>query len=365
MKKKESVKESFRLLREKAIEILEKKALTVELPSSEHEVLKLIHELQVHQVELELQNEELIQAKAKEADLAAEKYIALYDFAPSGYFTISREGEIVDLNLSGAEMLGKERSFLRNTIFASLFSSENQAIFKRFLVDVVAGRRKQICELMLEFAENKRSYFHLSGKLSIGKDYCLATMIDITDRKLAEEKLKKSEERMEDIIFSLGDWVWELDKNGVYTYSSKLGIDQFRYSLDDVIGKTPFDFMPPDEAARISATFYELAAQKSIVKDLENWNIRKDGKKICMLTNAVPILDNDGNLMGYRGVDKDITKRKQAEIELQEQEVQYRNLANSGLSLIWTSGTDKLCNYFNTSWLKFTGRTLEEEIGNG
>jgi PAS domain S-box-containing protein len=365
MKNNNRALDSLKLLRKKAIAILEKKPSSLKLPDSEVDIQKLIHELEIYQIELELQNEELMRSKAREAELATAKYVALYDFAPSGYFTISKEGVIVELNQSGAEMLGNNRLHLKNSVFTSFVSTDTRAIYSEFLTNVFSGKLKQTCEISLKSNENIVKYLHLSGVLSEDGEHCQVTLIDITDRKLAEGRLRKMEERMEDIIFSLGDWVWEVDKNGVYTYSSQLGVDLFGYSIDDVVGKTPFDFMPPDEAVRISTIFSEIAGRKSNVKDLENWNIQKDGKKICMLTNAVPILDNDGNLMGYRGVDKDITQRKQAEIERCEQEVQYRNLANSGTSLIWTSGTDKLCNYFNTSWLKFTGRTLEQEIGNG
>jgi PAS domain S-box-containing protein len=116
----------------------------------------------------------------------------------------------------------------------------------------------------------------------------------------------------------MADWVWEVDENGVYTYSSKKGFDFFGPSLKDIIGKTPFDFMPPDEAKRVAAIFSEIVANKAPIKDLENWNIQKNGERICLLTNGVPILDEEGNLKGYRGVDKDITERKRAEAALQE-----------------------------------------------
>jgi len=141
----------------------------------------------------------------------------------------------------------------------------------------------------------------------------IAVVEDITERKQAEEALRESEERLRDITFSMADWVWEVDEKGVYTYSSQKGIELLGLSHEDIIGKTPFDFMTPDEAKRIAVIFSELAANKSPIKDLENWNIRKNGERLCMLTNAVPILDKEGNFKGYRGVDKDITERKKVE----------------------------------------------------
>jgi PAS domain S-box-containing protein len=142
------------------------------------------------------------------------------------------------------------------------------------------------------------------------------TCTDIDELKDSEEKLRESEQRLSDIIYSMADWVWEVDEHGVYTYSSKMGDDYFGSSREDVIGKTPFDFMPPVEAKRVAAIFSEIIKNKAPIKDLENWNIRKNGDRICLLTNGVPILDKEGNLKGYRGVDKDITDRKKAENEL-------------------------------------------------
>lgn len=136
------------------------------------------------------------------------------------------------------------------------------------------------------------------------------------NRKKVEEALQKSEERLRDIIFSTADWVWEVNENGEYTYSSQRGNELFDASQVEIIGKTPFDFMPEDEARRIAAIFTEIAAKKEPIKDLENWNIGKDGKLICLLTNGLPILDKEGHLRGYRGVDKNITDRKLAEQEL-------------------------------------------------
>jgi hypothetical protein len=77
------------------------------------------------------------------------------------------------------------------------------------------------------------------------------------------------------------------------------------------------EFMPPDEAVRVGEIFAEIAADRQLIVDLENRNLTKDGDEIVLLTNGVPILDSEGYLLGYRGVDKDITERKRAEAETQ------------------------------------------------
>lgn len=135
-------------------------------------------------------------------------------------------------------------------------------------------------------------------------------------RKNAEEALQQSEERLRDIIFSMADWVWEVDEHGRYTYSSLKGPEFLGTSHEEILGKTPFDFMTAGEARKIAAIFNEIVAYRAPIRNLENWNIGKNGNEICLLTNGVPIIDKDGNFKGYRGVDIDITERKRAEQEL-------------------------------------------------
>ncbi|MBI5361276.1 MAG: PAS domain S-box protein [Planctomycetes bacterium] len=156
-----------------------------------------------------------------------------------------------------------------------------------------------------------------SVSLSIDNKICnVGFFRDITEHRKMKEALTESEKRLKDITFSMADWIWEVDENGVYTYSSHKGFEFFGPAREDIIGKTPFDFMPPDEAKRVAAIFSEIAANKAPIHDLENWNIKKNGERICLLTNGVPILDEKGNLKGYRGVDKDITERKKLESQL-------------------------------------------------
>lgn len=129
----------------------------------------------------------------------------------------------------------------------------------------------------------------------------------------SNEELYLREERLRDIIFSIGEWVWEVDENCVYTYSSIKGSEYLDRSQDYVIGKKPFDFMPTEEAKRIEDIFKEHIRTKDPIKDLENFNIKKNGDKVWLLTNAIPVINKDGNIKGFRGVDKDITTRKKME----------------------------------------------------
>ncbi|MCK5334673.1 MAG: PAS domain S-box protein, partial [Gammaproteobacteria bacterium] len=129
-------------------------------------------------------------------------------------------------------------------------------------------------------------------------------------------ELTNSEQRFQDVVFSTGDWIWEVDAQGLYTFASERIKDILGYSSKEVIGKSPFEMMAEGEAERVGPVFIEQLTNKKPLVDLENWNIAKDGSRVCLLTSGVPMLDDGGNLLGYRGVDKDITERKIAEEEL-------------------------------------------------
>jgi PAS domain S-box-containing protein len=176
-------------------------------------------------------------------------------------------------------------------------------------------------------------------------------------RKQTEKQLRESEERLRDITFNMADWVWEVDEKGVYTYSSVKGNELF----GRVIGKTPFDLMPPDEAKRVAAIFSEIAANKAPIKDLENWNIGKAGERICLLTNGVPLLDEAGNLKGYRGVDKDITERKLAEAARRESMERYKAVVEAFDGLIYSCSADHRVEFMNQRLIERTGRNAVGE----
>ncbi len=141
---------------------------------------------------------------------------------------------------------------------------------------------------------------------------------ELDERRRVEETIRKSERRFRDIAESMSDWIWETDTSGVYTYCSRSVSDIIGYNRKDVIGKTQFDFMIPEDAKRLRPYLEEIFRHRCSFRNLENWNITNNGRRVCLLTNGSPIFDDDGELVGYRGVDTDITRRKQAEEELRQ-----------------------------------------------
>ena len=129
----------------------------------------------------------------------------------------------------------------------------------------------------------------------------------------AEAALRESEERYRTLVETVSDWVWEVDENVVYTFVSPKIRDLLGYEPAEILGKTPFDLMPPDEARRVKEIFGPFAARREPFPAIENANLHRDGHPVVFETSGVPFFDANRTFRGYRGVDRDITARKQAE----------------------------------------------------
>lgn len=133
---------------------------------------------------------------------------------------------------------------------------------------------------------------------------------------LALDNSKKTKTKFQEMVEITSDFIWEVDSNGVYTYVSPKIKEILGYTPGEAIGKSPFDFMPEDEAVRVSKKFHEIIESGEPFAGLENVNHLKDGKRVVLETSGVPLFDSEGRLYGYRGVDRDISKRKEIEKEL-------------------------------------------------
>jgi len=180
--------EKLREEAEKKLGVRKKKKREELLPE---EAGRIIHELEVHQIELEMQNEELRRAHVQLED-SRSKYADLYDFAPVGYFTFDEKGLILELNLTGAGMLGIERSRLIKKPFSTYIPKEYQDEFFLHRKKVFATLERQTCEIKLKNKQGDAFYAQLESIPSLdpkGRKTCRTSVIDVTGRKQAEAQL--------------------------------------------------------------------------------------------------------------------------------------------------------------------------------
>jgi PAS domain S-box-containing protein len=180
-----------------------------------------------------------------------------------------------------------------------------------------------------------------SGKLEV-----LGVSRDITDRKRAQDAIRESEEKFRSLVETTSDLVWEIDASGVYTYISPKVREMLGYDPEELIGRTSFEIMPPDEAAIMASEFRRFAENQLPVSAIINRCLRKDGTEVIMETSAVPLFKKDGTFIGYRGIDRDITQRKIAQNALEESEVRYRTFIQSANEAIFVIQEGKIpfCN---------------------
>jgi diguanylate cyclase (GGDEF)-like protein/PAS domain S-box-containing protein len=180
--------ESTELRRQAEAEWSERKKKTGPLPTTESDTRRLVHELEVHQIELEMQNEELVQSRA-EAEALLRQFTDLYDFAPVGYFTLACDGTIRQVNLTGANLLGVERGKLIKRRFGLFVSAESRPVFNAFLEKVFAHRVKETCEVALLKNGSEPLEVRIEATTEDGQE-SRAVMVDITARKQADEALR-------------------------------------------------------------------------------------------------------------------------------------------------------------------------------
>jgi PAS domain S-box-containing protein len=187
-------------LRRRAEERL-KQTLAERPPLTEPEVQRLLHDLEVHQIELEMQNSELRQAR-EETELLLEQYTGLYDFAPVGYFTLNQDGGISASNLAGATLLGVERSRLIGRSFVPFITPQDRPAFTSFLGKVIAGMGKEELELGLAPLQegNTPLFVKIEAVTDASGRKCRVAVIDITKRRQVEEELERYREHLEWLV---------------------------------------------------------------------------------------------------------------------------------------------------------------------
>ena len=289
---------------------------------SEVETLKLIHELEVHQIELEMQKEELILAK-EEAEMAMQKYTELYDFAPSGYFTLTNSGKIAQLNLTGSQLLQKDRSKLINSQFGFFISDDTKPIFNEFLSNVFHSNRKECCEVKLFLESNFTINVYLTAVLFENRNEALITAVDITQLKLTECALRESEKRYRELLNNLDVGIILHDKDNSIIFSNPKASELIGLDKDQMNGKQIFnpewEFIKVDNKPLTQENYpvNEILNTKKLIKNFII-GIKKNEKDSIqwLLINGFPVFNNLGEIAEVVISFIEITELKKLEIEL-------------------------------------------------
>ena len=182
---------------------------------------------------------------------------------------------------------------------------------------------------------------------------------EIAEHQRTEDQLRSSEERFRNLVETSSDWVWETDENYRFTYSSPQIYNILGYKPEQVIGKTPFDLMTAQEAWRVGNLFSFITENQQPFKNVETTKIHQDGHPVILERSALPIFNGEGKFCGYRGIDREITERKQAEGMLRQQALAFENIYDG---IIITDNEGHIVDW-NPSAERMFGYTKEEVLG--
>ena len=208
-------------------------------------------------------------------------------------------------------------TFVASLIMASLITRPIENLTKK-----IDGISKGELDIKLERGEiyeinmltNSLNRVMASLKLAIHK-------VGVKKGEIFENAVKVKEaveKKHEALLDSITGWAWETDEKGVYTFCSKNISKILGYTPGEIIGKNFFDFIPSENNRQAKQVFDRAGKKKKSIENLQNWYFNKNGDKVYVMTNGVPFFDDDGSLLGYRGVDIDITREKMAEWKIRK-----------------------------------------------
>jgi diguanylate cyclase (GGDEF)-like protein/PAS domain S-box-containing protein len=279
---------------------------------------RLLHEVRVHQIELEMQNEELHRVQA-ELDASRAHYFELYDLAPVGYCTLSADGVILQANLTAATLLGMARGELVKQSFNQFIQQDDRDSYARHCKQLFTSAEPQVCDVRMVNGKGALSWAHLSlvrAQDADGKAVCRIVLSDITERKRAEEALREQNEFFQLISENIADFIAVLDLTGRRLYNSPSYLN-FLGATTDLRGTDSFAEVHPDDRELVKRVFNETV-QTGQGKQIDFRFVLADGSIRDMESRGSVIRDSAGRVARVVVVSHDITERKQMEAQVRQ-----------------------------------------------
>jgi PAS domain S-box-containing protein len=307
-------------LRRLAEEQLRENRGTAHPPGTADEPLRLLHELQVHQIELEMQNEELRQARAEREKMEAQlgKYSDLYDFAPVGYFNLDHGGIIRAVNLTGTGFLGIARSLLIGRRLDLFISDETRPVFRDFLDKVFASETKETCEVVLQKERHSLLVVQVEAVLSESREECRAVVIDITERKRLLDQLQLTQFCVDKAAIG----IFRISEEGNIRFANEFACLSLGYTPEELYSMTIFEIDPTFNVERFQDHRKTVYAKG--LGTFETVHRRKDSS-----TFPVEITVNYHEYQGKGftvSFARDISERKMAEEQIRQKKMELEEL---------------------------------------
>jgi two-component system, sporulation sensor kinase E len=297
--------------------------------------LKQLHGNHAHRHELETKISELRRSR-EELEASRNKYALLYDFAPVGYFTFDREGAIQSVNLFGERLLGIIRSGLVGQRFESFVADGDHFVFRNYLSTVFSSQEKETCRLRLSTVGKQPLYVRIEAMATESGEECLAVLVDITEKKRAEQALSVSEYNLAKAqsMTHVGSWSFDPAAGAVNASDELLRI--LRLHREETTQEAFANVVHPEDLENVT-NHLRLGVEHGKSYEIEHRLQFADGTLKWVYTIVEPSVNSAGTVVKLYGTTQDITERKQAEVDL-------RNKTNE-LQAIFDSISDGITVY--------------------
>ena len=372
MKNSPKDKTILETLRQKAEAYLKNRHASTSTVLTEADALRLVHELEVHQVELEMQSEEL-----RISQIAAQEAIDLYDFDPTAYFTLSSEGIIKGLNLCAANYLHANRKSLQGEKFELFVSDKTKPIFASFLRNVFLNRANESCEIVLSLPGRDASFVFLSGVMDKNNEFCLISAVNTTERRQKEDLVRQERELFQDIlnnqpagiyrirVFRPEKWwknAWNNSTNPPYEmemasnrFCEILGITRQEFETNPAVIS---DLIHPEDLPEFVRKNEE--ANSKVIPFRWEGRLVIHQKVSWVHLESFPRPMEEGEIV-WTGILYDVSEQKKLEADLIESEKRYRELVDNSPDAIGIYVKGKVV-FVNKACLKLMAAKNESEL---
>jgi len=330
--------------------------------------IKTLHELRVHQIELEMQNEEL-RSTQLQLDAERDRYFQLYDLAPVGYLSVSEKGLILQANLSATQLLKGARIHLAKQLFSNFIAPSDQDIYYLLRLKVIDTRQTQTCELQMKPKGSQPFWARLTVNLEQDGDDDAAVefrivISDISERKVADAEREAALKLLQNIAHRVPGVVYQYlmraDGSSCFPFASEAIRDIYRVSPEEVRedASKVFAVLHPDDYDAV------VAAIQTSARELKPWQQEyrvkfDDGTVRWLFGNALPEPAPGGSTL-WHGFITDVTESRQLKDALKESELRYRTIADFTADWEYWSLPDGTLRYVSPSCEEVCGYTPQE-----
>ena len=327
----------------------------------EGDARRLAHELQIHQMELEMQNNELRRTQL-ELESSRDRLAALYDFAPVGYLTLDRGGGGSEANLTAALLLRVERKDLIRKKLTTYLAPESQDIYYLHQQNAWKTGIQETCQVRMRRPDGGTLVVELqmlaSGEGPLMREECLVTMSDATERT----NLEAERSRLAAIVESSNDAIVSRALDDTIISWNAGATRMFGYEPVEIVGRS-FTLLSPPESRTEAQEVRHRIMNGERVDNFETWRVTKDGRKFPVSSLVSPIYDAAQNITGISTISRDITRQKQAEGALRQSERELEDFfTKAPLGLLWVGPAGHVLRA-NESFLELMGRAERRVVG--